>query len=82
MKTVICSGIVHVPLPPARARELFTAEGERAWAPGWDPAASPFTAPPPVLATPRAPGGGAAPPATALKLKLVGASGPMSRVMS
>lgn len=23
--------------PPVRVRPLFTAEGERAWAPGWDP---------------------------------------------
>ena len=38
MKSITCSGAVRIPLPPDRARELFTAEGERAWAPGWDPA--------------------------------------------
>ena len=31
------SGIIYVPLPPERAFDLFTAEGERLWAPGWDP---------------------------------------------
>jgi hypothetical protein len=31
------SGTIHVPLPPERAFDLFTAEGERLWAPGWDP---------------------------------------------
>ena len=31
------SGIIYVPLPPDRAFDLFTAEGERLWAPGWDP---------------------------------------------
>jgi hypothetical protein len=31
------SGTLHVPLPPAQAFDLFTAEGERLWAPGWDP---------------------------------------------
>lgn len=31
------SGSIHVPLPPERAFDLFTAEGERLWAPGWDP---------------------------------------------
>lgn len=30
-------GTVPVPLPPAAACELFTPEGERAWAVGWDP---------------------------------------------
>jgi hypothetical protein len=34
---VTCSGSLHVALPPARARELFTPEGERRWAPRWDP---------------------------------------------
>lgn len=32
-----CRGTLHVPLPPANAIHLFTPEGERAWAPGWDP---------------------------------------------
>lgn len=27
----------HLPAPPAQVLPLFTAEGERAWAPGWDP---------------------------------------------
>ncbi len=31
------SGFIYVPLPPQRAFDLFTAEGERLWAPGWDP---------------------------------------------
>jgi hypothetical protein len=30
-------GHLHVPLPPDDAIALFTAEGERAWVPGWDP---------------------------------------------
>jgi len=30
-------GEVLVALPPARAIHAFTAEGERAWAPGWAP---------------------------------------------
>jgi hypothetical protein len=34
----ICTGSLHVALPPARPAPLFTPEGERAWAPGWDPA--------------------------------------------
>ena len=33
----VCEGSLHVALPPARAAALFTPEGERAWAPGWDP---------------------------------------------
>lgn len=32
-----CSGLVTVPLPAADAMKLFTPEGERLWAPGWDP---------------------------------------------
>jgi hypothetical protein len=28
---------ITVDLPPGRAMELFTAEGERRWAEGWDP---------------------------------------------
>ena len=35
---VVCRGIVRVALPPERALRYFTPEGERAWAPGWDPA--------------------------------------------
>jgi hypothetical protein len=31
------SGEVRVALPPERAIHSFTAEGERAWAPGWAP---------------------------------------------
>ena len=34
---VTLSGVVHVPLPPEEAFELFTPSGERAWAEGWDP---------------------------------------------
>jgi hypothetical protein len=34
---ISCRGEVRVALPPAAAAELFTPEGERAWAPGWDP---------------------------------------------
>ena len=30
-------GSLRVALPPDRALELFTAEGERHWAPGWEP---------------------------------------------
>jgi hypothetical protein len=32
-----CHGTLYVPLPPTAAIHLFTAEGERAWVPGWDP---------------------------------------------
>jgi hypothetical protein len=31
------TGTITVPLPPDRAIALFTPEGERGWAPGWDP---------------------------------------------
>ncbi len=31
------TGRIQVGLPPARAFRLFTPEGERDWAPGWDP---------------------------------------------
>lgn len=31
------SGEVRVALPPDEAIRMFTAEGERAWAPGWAP---------------------------------------------
>jgi hypothetical protein len=31
------TGTIAVPLPPEQAITLFTPEGERAWAPGWDP---------------------------------------------
>jgi hypothetical protein len=34
----VCSGSLHVALPPARAAALFTPEGERSWVPHWDPA--------------------------------------------
>jgi hypothetical protein len=33
----VCEGSFTLPLPPASAAELFTPEGERAWAPGWAP---------------------------------------------
>ena len=33
----VCSGSLHVALPPERAAALFTPEGERAWARGWTP---------------------------------------------
>jgi Polyketide cyclase / dehydrase and lipid transport len=31
------TGSFHLDAPPARVFPLFTAAGERAWAPGWDP---------------------------------------------
>ena len=31
------TGAITVPLPPTKAIELFTPEGERDWVPGWDP---------------------------------------------
>jgi hypothetical protein len=31
------AGAFHLDAPPARVFPMFTAEGERAWAPGWDP---------------------------------------------
>jgi hypothetical protein len=31
------TGSFHLDVPPARAFPLFTAAGERSWAPGWDP---------------------------------------------
>ena len=31
------SASFHLDAPPARVFPLFTAEGERAWAPGWNP---------------------------------------------
>ena len=34
---ISCSGDVRVDLPPDKAIELFTPEGERRWADGWDP---------------------------------------------
>ena len=34
---VIRTGTVRVALPPDEALELFTAEGEIGWAPGWQP---------------------------------------------
>ena len=33
----VCTGSIHVALPPERAAALFTPEGERAWARGWAP---------------------------------------------
>lgn len=33
----VCTGRLHVALPPAQAAALFTPEGERAWAHGWAP---------------------------------------------
>ena len=37
MKQVTCSGTVRVQLPPAQARAVFTAEGERAGRPAGIP---------------------------------------------
>jgi hypothetical protein len=37
-RQVVCTGTVRVAMPPARAIELFTPSGERAWVEGWDPA--------------------------------------------
>jgi hypothetical protein len=34
---VVRRGTVRVALPPERALRYFTPEGERVWAPGWDP---------------------------------------------
>lgn len=34
---ISCRGKVRVPRPPEEAIRLFTAEGERHWAPGWSP---------------------------------------------
>lgn len=34
---VVRTGALRVALPPDAALDLFTAEGEKAWAPGWDP---------------------------------------------
>lgn len=34
---IVCHGAVWVALPPERALRFFTPEGERTWAPGWDP---------------------------------------------
>ena len=36
--TICCSAELDVNRPRAATLALFTAEGERAWAPGWDPA--------------------------------------------
>ena len=41
-ETICCSAELNVNRPRAPTLALFTAEGERAWAPGWDPA---FSAP-------------------------------------
>lgn len=35
--TAVCSAELTVPLPVQQAIELFTPEGERRWAEGWDP---------------------------------------------
>jgi hypothetical protein len=37
MNTASLRGSLRVALPPDRARRLFTPEGERLWASGWDP---------------------------------------------
>jgi hypothetical protein len=34
---IVRNGAVRVALPPERALWYFTPEGERTWAPGWDP---------------------------------------------
>jgi hypothetical protein len=34
---VRCGSRLHIPLPAGEAIELFTPEGERRWAAGWDP---------------------------------------------
>jgi hypothetical protein len=34
---VVLTGVVDVGTPPGEAFELFTPEGERRWADGWDP---------------------------------------------
>jgi len=34
---VAYTGTVHVDAPPEQAFQLFTAPGEKLWAPGWDP---------------------------------------------
>ena len=36
-KRVSLSGSIRVPLPPHEAFTLFTPDGERAWADGWNP---------------------------------------------
>ncbi|HET7566772.1 MAG TPA: SRPBCC family protein [Gaiellaceae bacterium] len=36
-RRAVLTGSVPVPLPPDEAFPLFTPEGERAWAHGWDP---------------------------------------------
>jgi len=38
LRRVVLHGNVAVALPPEEALTLFTPQGERAWAPGWDPA--------------------------------------------
>lgn len=32
-----CEGGFELPIPPSEAFDCFTAEGERAWVPGWEP---------------------------------------------
>lgn len=34
---VVLTGVVPVQMPPEQAIQLFTAEGERSWVPGWCP---------------------------------------------
>jgi hypothetical protein len=36
-RTIICSGAFEIPVAAGDAGELFTPEGERAWAEDWDP---------------------------------------------
>ncbi len=53
---VVLTGAVAVAAPPGEAFELFTPEGERRWADGWDPAwveprAAPALAPGAVFRT-------------------------------
>ena len=36
-RRVQLTGTIEIPLPPGEAFPLFSATGERAWAPGWDP---------------------------------------------
>lgn len=36
-RRVVLTGVVPVSTPPEQAIELFTAEGERSWVPGWRP---------------------------------------------
>jgi hypothetical protein len=54
MNYIECVGEVRVARPVKEAIALFTPEGERAWAPGWDPvypSGRPSTAPGTVFVT-------------------------------